>query len=299
MDYKDYYQTLGVSKNASADEIKKAYRKLARQYHPDVNPDDNSAEEKFKLVNEAYEVLSDTEKRAKYDRLGSSWNRYQQAGSGNFDWSQWTQPGVNVNDVFGNNGEFSSFFEAIFGSAGMGGGRGGASMPRKGRDHTQDVEITLEEAWHGTSRILQTSDGRRLDVKIPRGAKSGTKVRIKGEGGPGGGGKGDLYLRVQILPHKQFSVEGEELHVNVDVDMFTAMLGGEVEVTTLKGKLRLKIPAETQNGKTFRLKGQGMPKLNAPNEYGDLYVKINVQLLTNLNDDEIALLEELRDMREW
>lgn len=296
MDYKDYYKILGVEKTAPTSEIKKAYRKLARKYHPDINPGDKQAEEKFKEINEANEVLTDSKKRAKYDQLGSSWHSFQQGGgTGGFDWNQWTVGGVDLNDLFGGgrtrtSGDFSDFFEAVFGS--------GAFM-RKGQDFTRDIEITMEEAYQGASRILRTGDNRRLEVKIPRGAKTGTKVRIRGEGGKGTGGalNGDLYLRINVAKHPKFELEGENLKVTALLDLYTAVLGGEVEVDTLKGTLRLKIPPETQNGKAFRLKGQGMPKLGKPDTAGDLYVTVSVRLPQNLSREEKELFGELRDFR--
>ncbi len=301
MEYKDYYKILGVSKTATTDEIKKAYRKLARKYHPDMNPGDKSAEERFKEVNEAHEVLSDPKKRAKYDQIGSA---YQRAGGAQgFNWNEWTQ--VDLNDLFGGGAGgrrggsgFSDFFEAIFGSMGGMGGQAQQAYAQKGKDYTRDVEISLEEAYHGTTRILRTANNRRLEVKIPVGAKNGTKVRIKGEGGPGmGGANGDLYLRVNIAKHPSLEVDGEDLRTTVPVDLYTAILGGTVEVPTPKGKLKLKIPPETQNGKTFRLRNQGMPKLNNPKTHGNLYVTLSVRLPKNLSDEEVALFEELRALR--
>jgi len=296
MEYKDYYKTLGVGKKASPEEIKKAYRRLARQYHPDVNPDNKRAEDKFKEINEAYEVLSNPEARAKYDRLGASWQTYQQQGAGGgFDWSDWTQGGLNINDLFGSGGrrrgsDFSDFYEAIF---------GGNAYARAGRDYTQDVEVSLYEAYHGAVRILQTSDNRRLEVKIPPGSKTGTKVRIQGQGGKGRGGApdGDLYLRIQVSKDPNFEIEGEDLKTTVFLDLYTAILGGSVEVKTFKGTLKLNIPPETQNGKTFRLKQQGMPKRNQPDIFGDLYVTVKVSLPQQLSQEERALFRDLRDMR--
>lgn len=303
MEYKDYYKLLGVSKTATTDEIKKAYRKLARKYHPDVNPGDKKAEERFKEVNEAHEVLSDAKKRAKYDHLGSA---YRQTGGAGFNWGDWTQGGVDLNDLFGgatggqrSGGGFSDFFEAIFGNAGGGFGGQGQSFAQKGKNYTRDVEITLEEAFTGTTRILRTANNRRLEVKIPVGAKNGTKVRIKGEGGPGmGAPNGDLFLRVNISKHPLLEVDGEDLRTTISVDLYTAILGGTVEVPTPTGKLRLKIPAGTQNGKSFRLREQGMPKLNNPKVRGNLYVTLSVKLPQHLSDEELALFEELREMNE-
>ena len=307
MDYKDYYQVLGVGKNASEQDIKKAYRKLARQYHPDVNPDNKESEEKFKEINEAYEVLGSTETREKYDRLGASWNAYQQSGAaGGFDWSAWTQGGIDLNDLFGGasgggrTGDFSDFFEAVFGSmGGMGGPRGGYGYARPGRDITQDVEISLYEAFNGTTRILQTSDNRRLEVKIPPGSRTGTKVRVRGQGGKGSGGasSGDLYLRIRVAQDSNLEIEGDDLRTTVAVDLYTAILGGTVEVKTVKGSLKLKIPPETQNGKTFRLRNQGMPKRGQKDEFGDLYATIKINLPQNLSHEERALFGELQSLR--
>lgn len=305
MDYKDYYKILGVEKNASTDEIKKAYRKLARKYHPDVNPGDKTAEDRFKEINEASEVLSNPDKRAKYDQLGTSWHAYQRGGGGGgFDWSQWVSSSdeghVDLSDILNNartagsrGDNFSDFFEAIFGSMGQ-----ARSTSSQGQDYNQQVEITLEEAFKGTSRIMRIG-GRRIEVKIPKGAKTGTKVRVRGEGAPGqnGGSKGDLYLEIKIQPHTTYEQVGDDLYSELPVDLYTAILGGEAVVPTFKGKVKLKIPPETQSGRTFRLKGQGMPKLKQPDERGDLYAKVMVQLPENLTEEEIELFEELADMR--
>lgn len=304
MEYKDYYKILGVEKNASVDEIKKAYRKLARKYHPDVNPNDKVAEERFKEINEANEVLTDSEKRSKYDLLGNSWQAYQYGGgTGGFDWSQWVSEAyksggqVNLNDILRGRGGarpgFSDFFEAIFGAMGQ-----TRPTTQQGQDYNQKVGISLEEAFNGVSRILRIGE-RRIEVKIPRGAKSGTKVRVRGEGGEGaaGGQKGDLYLNIEVTPHPTFERVGDDLYSELPVDLYTAVLGGEATVPTLKGKIKLRIPPETQSGRTFRLKNQGMPKLKQPDERGDLYAKVMVQLPQNLTPEEIALFEELADMR--
>ena len=309
MEYKDYYKTLGVGKSATADEIKKAYRKLARKHHPDVNPGDKKAEDRFKDINEAYEVLSDPGKRARYDQLGSSYQEWQQHGApGGFDWGRWTSasPGGtrteysgNLDDPFGQGGlgDFSDFFNAIFGGAGAGGARRRAA-PRRGQDYTQPVEVTLEEAYAGTTRLLQI-DNRRLEVKIPAGVKTGSRVRVRGEGGAGraGGDQGDLYLKVDVLPHAVFERAGDDLHCDVTVDLYTAVLGGSVSVPTLKGSLTLKIPPETQNGRTFRLKGQGMPSLGSKDAYGDLLVKVQVKLPQDLSEKEKDLFKELAHLR--
>ncbi len=333
MDVKDYYATLGVDRKAAADDIKKAYRKLARKYHPDINPGNAQAEAKFKEINEAYEVLSDSDKREKYDRFGSDFNRYQQTGSAdNFDWSQYTgaggpQPG----GVDFSNGNFSDFFETLFGS--MGGRRTsgpvpGGSRPQKGQDYEQPTDITLEEAFSGTQRQLRleipqpcpTCNGtgavrgnlcpscegtgingtttRTITVKIPAGAGNGTRVRAAGEGGPGinGGPRGDLLLILSILAHPRYDRDDMNLRLRQPVDFFTLMLGGEVKVPLLNGKtLRLTIPENTPNGKTFRMRGQGMPRLGKPDERGDLLVVAEAQLPRTLSPRERELVQELQD----
>jgi len=311
MEYKDYYKILGVSKDADEKEIKRAFRRLARKYHPDVNPGDPQAEERFKEINEAYEVLSDPEKRRKYDQLGAEWYRWQQAGGrpGDFDWSRWvsTAPGgqrvyvrygtpEDLQDLFGEGSPFSDFFSQIFG--GMGAAPGGFEYrvrPQRGQDYEQEVEISLREAYQGTTRILQ-KDGRRLEVKIPPGARTGTRVRIAGEGGPGaaGGEAGDLYLRVKVRPDPQFERRGDDLYVTVPVDLYTAILGGKVRVPTLNGAVMLTIPPGTQNGRVFRLRGKGMPRLRQPEQHGDLYAKVDVRLPTHLTPRQRELFEELR-----
>ncbi len=311
MEYKDYYQILGVGRDATEDEIKRAYRRLARKYHPDVNPGDKEAEERFKEINEAYEVLSDPEKRRKYDQLGAAWREWERMGGrpGDFDWSQWVSaaPGgqrvyvrygtaEDLEDLFGGSSPFSDFFTQIFG--GLGGAPGGfefRTRPRRGQDLEQEVEISLEEAYHGTTRLLQ-KDGRRLQVKIPPGAYTGLRIRMAGEGGPGaaGGQPGDLYLRVRVAPHPRFERRGDDLHTTVPVDLYTAVLGGKVRVETLAGPVMLTIPPGTQNGQTFRLRGKGMPKLRRKGEYGDLYARVEVQLPTRLTPRQRELFEELR-----
>jgi len=314
MEYKDYYKILGVNRNASEEEIKRAYRKLARQYHPDVNPGDKAAEERFKEINEAYEVLSDPEKRRKYDQLGSSWRQWQHMGRDprGFDWSQWFSPGWpgggRVRVEYGDVGDledflsgmgFSDFFQAIFG--GMGAPRTGwrEVRPRRGQDYTQPVEITLEEAFRGTTRVIQ-KDGRRLEVKIPPGVRTGSKVRVAGEGGPGiaGGASGDLYLEVRVLPHSIFERDGDDLRCEVPVSLYTAVLGGEVRVPTLSGDVMLKIPPETQGGRTFRLRGKGMPNLHNPKKHGDLYAKLRIQVPQKLSQREKELFRQLASLRQ-
>jgi curved DNA-binding protein len=322
LEYKDYYDILGVSRKADKKEIKRAFRQLAREHHPDVNPNNPEAEERFKEINEAYEVLSDPEKRQKYDQLGAEWQQYQQAGGGpgDFDWSQWQsgtpragEPRVHVRygtpedmeDLFGGASPFSDFFSQIFGGV-SGSARGGAPggfeyqvRPQRGRDYEQEVEITLQEAYQGTSRVFE-KDGRRLRAKIPVGVRNGTRIRIAGEGGPGtaGGEAGDLYLRVGVSPDSGFEREGDDLHVTVPVGLYTAVLGGNVEVPTLDGAVRLTVPEGTQNGQLFRLRGKGMRHLREPEERGDLYARADVRLPTDLNPRQRELFEELRRVSE-
>jgi curved DNA-binding protein len=302
MEYKDYYQILGVDRKASEQEIKSAYRKLARQLHPDTNPDDPSAEERFKEVNEAYEVLGDPNKRAKYDQLGSSYRAWERAGArpGGFDWSTWTSgsPGGvrmevgDLGDLFGGGG-FSDFFNAIFGGMSQGaqsGFRGAAQ--RRGRDLRQEVTISLAEAYQGTQRLLRRQDGQ-IEVKIPPGAQTGTKIRLSGQGETGGRQSGDLYLIVNVQPDPRFDRKGDDLYTDVSVNLYTAVLGGEVHVPTLSGDVVLTIPTGSQPDQVFRLKSQGMPKLRNPKQHGDLYARLKVALPKDLSDEERQLFEKL------
>ncbi len=316
MEYKDYYQILGVSKSANEKDIKQAYRRLARKYHPDVNPNNKAAQDKFKEINEAYEVLSDSEKRKKYDTLGANWKQYEQyARAGNqgpFQWgngfegNQYQYRTVNPEEfeqMFGGGlggdlGGFSDFFRTFFGGGGFDAGTRSQARPRRGQDIEQPVEISLQEAYSGTTRVVQ-KDGRRLEIKIPPGVKSGSKIRYAGEGGRGASGAaaGDLYLRVQVADSPNFERRGDDLYSKVPVDLYTMILGGEAHVPTLRGQLALRIPPETPAGKTFRLAGQGMPKLNQSNSFGDLYVKVRPLLPERLTPAERELFEKLAKMR--
>jgi curved DNA-binding protein len=303
---KDYYNVLGIGRNASEQEIKQAYRRLARKYHPDVNPNNKQAETRFKEINEAYEVLSDKEKRSKYDRFGADWQRYEQVGdAGGFRGSPYGGAGYQTG---GGPGNFADIFEAFFG-AGTGGGMwgdsygGGFEQQTATRDIEQSIEISLEEALTGTQRSLQIADGsgmpRTIRVKIPAGADNGTRVRIAGEGRPlGSGRRGDLFLNVKLLPHREFTREGNNLHKQIAVDLYTMLLGGEVRIDTLDGKrLTLTIPPETPNSKMFRLTRQGMPRLNQPDNRGDLYITVQAKLPTSLSAAERDLFLRLRSMR--
>jgi curved DNA-binding protein len=310
MEYKDYYKILGVDRNASQKEIKQAYRKLARQYHPDINPGKKSAETRFKEINEANEVLSDPDKRKKYDQLGNQWQTWQRTGgrSQDFDWSQWYTPGggpqvrygtvEDLEEMLGGVGGFSDFFQSIFGGMGQA-HRTRASRPHRGRDVVTDIEVTLEEVAQGTVRILE-KNGRRLEVKIPPGVDTGSKIRVKGEGAPGSadGQTGDLFLRVQVIPHSTFERRGDDLYRDLMIDLYDAILGTEVRVPTLTGAVLLKIPPGTQNGRVYRLAGQGMPIMKNPNQRGCLYVKIQVLLPEHLTDRERDLFRELAKLRQ-
>ena len=292
MEYKDYYKILGVDRKASDDEIRKAYRKLAKQYHPDYNPNNKQSEDRFKEINEAYEVLSDSKKRAHYDRLGSDYSQWQRRGNGDFDWSQYGNgfPGgtrVNMddlNDLFGGGGinGFSDFFQTIFG----GGGVRTSSRPQT-QGYQQELQITLEEAYRGTMRLIQ-SDGREKQVRIPAGVRTGSKVRVPGVGPQGL----DLYLIVEVTDDPRFERRGNDLHTTATVNVFTAALGGEAEVDTFEGKIKLNIPAGTQPEQVFRLAGRGMPHVKEPKEKGDLFVRVKVQIPKYLSAKQRELLEE-------
>ena len=287
MEYKDYYKILGVDRKATDDEIRKAYRKLAKQYHPDYNPKDRQAEERFKEINEAYEVLGDAKKRAHYDRLGSDFSQWQRRGNpGDFDWGQYgTRVNMDdLNDLFGGGGinGFSDFFQTVFG---MGGARRAAQPQTQG--YQQELQITLEEAYRGTTRLIQ-SDGKEKQVRIPAGVRTGSKVRVPGVG-PNGL---DLYLIVDVTEDKRFEREGNDLRTSAAISVFTAILGGEADVETFEGAIKLNIPAGTQPEQVFRLAGRGMPHLKDTKEKGDLYVRIKVQIPKYLSAKQRELLED-------
>lgn len=326
MEYKNYYDILGVDKNASQKEIKKAYRKLASKYHPDKNPDDSSAEEKFKEIGEAYEVLKDPEKRKLYDKVGKDWKQYQRAGgtAEGFNWSDYTRQGqgaggqqyrtnINMEDLFGGGGAsspgggspFSSFFEAIFG--GGGGSSFRQARQRQNRSYRNGpqqrnlkqnvkatVNISLRESFEGTSRTIRVS-GEKMKVKIPAGIEDGQRLKLKGKGGSktAGGPRGDLFLTVQIDMPDEYERKGKNLYYNHPVDLYTAVLGGETVVDTIAGKAKLNIPAGTSGGKLFRLGGMGMPEFRNPSNKGDLFVRIQVQVPETLSDEEEQLFKKL------
>ena len=324
---KNFYDILGVNRNASQQEIKKAYRQLARKYHPDVNPGDNSAEAKFKEINEAYEVLSDKETRKKYDQFGDQWQFADQFAQGarQARYRDFGTGGTTFHFAGEDFGGLDSLFEDL-----LGGTRAGSfrhrTQPRRGRDIETPVEITLEEAYHGTNRTISLQveepcaacqgSGRiqnlpcsvcrgagvipkikRLELKIPPGVKTGSRVRIAGKGQPGyGGASGDLYLRVSVKPHRAFERHGDDLQVNIDVPLTVAALGGEIQIPTPKGKLALKIPPETQNGRVFRLAGQGMPHLGGSSR-GAMLARVNIKLPTKLSKQEKELFRQLNELR--
>jgi len=322
MEYRDYYKILGVKKNATKEEISQAFRNLARKYHPDVNPDDKSAEEKFKEINEAHEVLSDPGKREKYDRFGAQWQQYSRTGGRpeDFNWSQWAsqtggQPAgrggssrtvtpEEFEQMFGGGlGGFSDFFETLFGGFGRqaGGGVSGreaAARSAKGRDNEYTVHINLKEAFSGAKRTLQYEGGRKIEAKIPPGVRTGSRVRLVGQGEQAKRGKaGDLYLKIQVETHPIFQRQGDDLNLTLPIDLYTALLGGEARVSSLDRTVKLTIPPNTSNGKVFRLNGLGMPSLRNPQKRGDLYATVDIQLPKDLSDEEKLLFEKLRDLR--
>lgn len=305
MDYKDYYKILGISKQASQDEIKKAYRKLAVKYHPDKNPDNKEAEARFKEISEAYDVLGDPEKRQKYDALGANWKQYE-----NMDFNGGPRGRQQryefEGDPFGGTG-FSDFFDYFFSGSdfgGMGGEEfggfrsGGRARPGKGTDYQGTFTLHLAEAYTGTSKILDVA-GQQLRIKIKPGVKDGQQLRIKGKGGPGrnGGPNGDVLITLQVLSDDRFTRKGDDLYMDLPVDLYTAVLGGKITVSTMKGPVNLTIQEGTPNGKTLRLKDMGMPVYDKPGTYGNLFAKVQVQVPTNLSEREKELFRELAALR--
>jgi len=299
VEYKDYYKILGVEKTASKEEIKKQYKKLARKYHPDVNPGNKEAEEKFKAINEANEVLSDDEKRQKYDTLGADWKRYEQAGGphGGFNQQYGGNGGHQTYSGDFGGGDFSDFFSSIFGNMG-GGGRRRTSMASKGQDYSAELSLTLEEAYQGGKKTI-TVNGKNLRITIKPGVEDGQNIRLKGNGGPGlqGGENGDLYITLRLAPDPRFTRQGNDLHVDLSAPVYLAALGGETVVNTLNGQLKIRLKPNTQNNTRLRLKGKGFPVYNQDGQFGDLYVKVNLQLPENLTDQEKELFRQLAQLR--
>lgn len=316
MKYQDYYAILGVPKSASEKEIRSAFRKLARKYHPDLNKGNKEAEEKFKQASEAYEVLSDPEKRRKYDELGNQWNEFEAweqaqratggaagqpfsgrpfgGGPGAGQYTYYSTRPEDLHDLFGHASPFSSFFDSYF---------GGPRGPQRGGDVVFPLSISLEEAFRGVTETLEIPSpggNRRVEVKIPPGAQTGTQIRLPGLGAPGieGGPPGDGYVQVDVLPDPRFERRGADLYTTVRVPLATVLLGGEVEVPTLSGKVALKIPPETENGRVFRLRGQGMPRLNQPAERGALFVEVVIEIPRGLSEREKQFVREFARARE-
>lgn len=332
MQYQNYYKILGVPEDASEEQIKKAFRKGARKYHPDVNPDNPEAEENFKKLNEAYQVLSDFEKRQKYDQFGNQWKQYQQTGGKpeDFNWSQWTSRPTSdrtsgyktrqvspeeFEQIFGQGGGgFSDFFDTLFGAAAARSGRTGAGFQQRetyqpfsgnravqqGQDLETPVNISLEEAYHGTSRIIQKGPGDKVKAKIPPGVRTGSRVRLKGKGHPGLDSQhpGDLYLIIEVSPDPNYERKGDDLQISIPVDIYTLLLGGNIELKTLGKTVRLDIPPETQNQTRFRLRELGMPKQNRKKGRGDMYVQVSAVLPENLTEEEREQFAALQNLHQ-
>lgn len=294
MEYKDYYRILGVDKKATQDEIKKAFRALAVKYHPDKNPDNKEAEETFKLANQANEVLSNPEKRKKYDELGENWQQYEHNGvpKGGASGGQYYYE-EEANNPFGNRGQadFSDFFEQFFASK----ARGSGSQNRKGGDYETEMEITLEEAYHGTNRTIQV-ENEKFRIAVKPGSYTDQLLRIKNKGGKGSSeeNRGDLLIRIKVKPHQQFVRKGDDLSIAFPIDLYTAVLGGEIVVNTLSGQVKVKIAEGTQNGKAIRLKGKGMPVYEKANDFGNFTIVLQVKIPDKLTDSQRDLFEQLK-----
>jgi curved DNA-binding protein len=296
MEYVDYYKILGLDKNASTEDIKKAYRKLARKYHPDINPNNKEAHKKFQEVNEANEVLSDPEKRKKYDQYGKDWKHAEEFEKAKQQQRQRTYPGGG-NEFFGSGGDdnFSDFFESLFG----GGGRRERRETRfRGNDYEAQLQLSLREAFTTHQRTL-TLNGKNIRITIPAGVEDGQKIRLKGHGAPGsnGGPNGDLYITFVIEEDPQFKRLGNDLYTTADVDLYTSVLGGETTVETMSGKLKLKVPPGTQNDTRTRVKGKGFPVYKNEGQFGDLYITYKVKIPTSLTEKEKELFMQLSKLR--
>ncbi|WP_379965216.1 DnaJ C-terminal domain-containing protein [Epilithonimonas sp. UC225_85] len=302
MAFIDYYKTLEISRSASADEIKKAYRKLARKYHPDMNPSDKEAEKKFKEINEANEVLSNPENRAKYDKYGENWKhgeQYEQAQQQQRQQYQGNTAGGFSGADFGGDEDFSDFFQSMFGGAGGGFGgssRGSANGKFKGQDISAELSLDLKDAAQTHQQTFDIN-GKKVRITIPAGIYDGQQIKLKGHGNPGinGGPNGDLYITFNIAEDKDFKRDGDNLRTSVDIDLYTAVLGGDANIQTLDGSVKLKVKPETQNGTTVRLKGKGFPVYKKEGESGDLYVTYNVKIPTNLTEKQKELFQQLQN----
>jgi len=312
MDFKDYYEILGVAPNADKKAIQQTFRQLARKHHPDVNPGNKDAEEKFKTINEAYQVLSDVKQRKKYDELRVQYLQWQKTGGPqqqDFDWQNWSSESgkgaqtqyasaEDLEDLFGSTSPYSDFFSSIFGGKASS-GRSAPSNPRRGRDVEYEVDLTLEEAFRGTERLLEI-DGHKIQASIPLGVRTGTRVRLAGRGEPGqkGGAAGDLYLIIKVLPNEIFERDGNDLHMDASVDIFTAIAGGEVRIPALEKPLTLTIPPRTNASQTFRIRGKGMPYLREPNKRGDMFARVKLVLPDSLTEQEVDGIRALASARQ-
>jgi len=298
MDYIDYYRVLGVDKNATADDIRKAYRKLARKYHPDVNPNNKEAHKKFQEINEANEVLSDPEKRKKYDQYGKDWKHAEEFEKARQQQQRQRQYAGGQEQFYGGEGDhdFSDFFESLFG--GMRSGNRKRETKFRGNDYEAELHLSLREAYTTHQRTL-TVDGKNIRITIPAGVENGQKIRLKGHGAPGvnGGPNGDLYITFVVEDDLQFKRLGNDLYTNASIDLYTAVLGGETTIETLSGKLKLKVPAGTQNDVRARVKGKGFPVYKKEGLFGDLYVTYKVRIPTDLTDKEKELFTQLSKLR--
>ena len=295
MEFIDYYKILGLDKNASTEEIKKAYRKLARKHHPDLNPHDKEAHKKFQQIGEANEVLSDPEKRKKYDKYGKDWKHAEQFEQASQQRRQSSAAGEQVfSGQFGEE-DFSEFFESMFGRST---GSQGRQTKFRGQDYQAELHLTLKEAAVTHQQML-TVDGKNIRISIPAGVENGQKIKLKGHGGPGinGGPNGDLYITFHIQDDPQFKRSGSDLYTTFDLDLYTAVLGGEVTIDTLNGKLKLKVPSETQNGTKVRIKGKGFPVYKQEGKFGDLYATYQIKIPTNLSQKEKELFTELSKIK--
>ncbi|TWP28735.1 J domain-containing protein [Apibacter muscae] len=300
MAYIDYYKVLGLDKNASADDIKKAYRKLARKHHPDLNPNDKEAQKKFQQVNEANEVLSDPEKRKKYDQYGENWKhaeqfeqaQQQQGGNGQYYYENAGNPFDGFSQGFGTE-DFSDFFENLFGAK-AGNNQRSRTSQFKGQDYTTELHLSLRDAATTHKQTLNIN-GKQIRITIPAGVSNGQQIKLKGQGGEGmnGGAKGDLYITFIVTEDSNFKRLNDDLNTTVEIDLYTAVLGGETMVDTLDGKVKLKVSPGTQNDTKVRLKGKGFPVYKKENQWGDLFVTYKVKIPTQLTPKQKELFEEL------